>query len=506
MRALRGFCAVLCLIFMLAGCGSAVSGQPEKISQPEVKSIPFEGKWQIAKYLKKGFGPEKKDAGNPLVGMWAEFSKDFVKVGNDIWYNPSYKVKQVDSDQFFMLRFGLPDPGFGIHDEKIYVTTVTSENKYLYETIKVGEKEAVLIIQDDFFLIEKISDKTDAPGGHDVLTINASPDSSKTASNLNSGILLGIRSTVSAPKKGSSKEAYSYKTLWIASGNRKLHTIMEASDIILPRKTGFWKVEVKSTGDDRKKEDSLVVYSPYDLAAGKAMPAADSRYWEGRYGTINRKIIYAGNDYISTEVTGSGTWEDSNGSWQENRLQIQPLDNISDSFRVKISDLVGGYGLQVLENSRNDAVGTLGNTSGMEILRDRPEENISLTRRTGHWFIKGRLHYKKDKEMLFKDFNLNIIPPAKVVSYDTLYIPWTQVKDRVPEATDVYTSPNNDIALILTSANILVYSIKDGTLEALLDKIKLNEGDSIVMDEWATGGYVEKWEQYFLNQDARKVQ
>jgi hypothetical protein len=80
------------------------------------------------------------------------------------------------------------------------------------------------------------------------------------------------------------------------------------------------------------------------------------------------------------------------------------------------------------------------------------------------------------------------------------------MKDRVPDATDAFTSPNNDIALVITKAKLMIYRIRPGQLsETPIAEIQLSEGTEIVMAEWALGSYVDSWEASFINYGAGQL-
>jgi hypothetical protein len=103
------------------------------------------------------------------------------------------------------------------------------------------------------------------------------------------------------------------------------------------------------------------------------------------------------------------------------------------------------------------------------------------------------------------DFNLNLIPPSDMVAYDALQVPWTAVKDKLPDAVDIYTSPNKDIAVILTRNKILVYDIVNKTLsDAPLAGYKLEDGSSVIMAEWGIGEYAPIWEKSFTKNNVTK--
>jgi hypothetical protein len=159
-----------------------------------------------------------------------------------------------------------------------------------------------------------------------------------------------------------------------------------------------------------------------------------------------------------------------------------------------------------LEEAKVSAAKYINNLGKEKISKEFIDENFYLQRRTGHWIFKGRINHEKDVKKTAYDFNINIIPPKNLVSFDILCISWNKIKDKVPDAIDAYTSPNKDMAVILSSTKIYIYSIEDGKLcEKPLAKIKLAESDSVVMAEWATGWYVDKWEECFMRNDVKRV-
>ncbi|NLV22733.1 MAG: hypothetical protein GXY49_12270, partial [Syntrophomonadaceae bacterium] len=114
------------------------------------------------------------------------------------------------------------------------------------------------------------------------------------------------------------------------------------------------------------------------------------------------------------------------------------------------------------------------------------------------WQLQGRVNYYASSAPATVDFNINFIPPANLVFYDTLYPGWQSIKDRVPNALDAVTSPNKDIAVVKTKSRLYIFSINGQQLNSSpLGEIPLQEGTTIIMAEWATGFYVDDWEKNF---------
>jgi hypothetical protein len=75
---------------------------------------------------------------------------------------------------------------------------------------------------------------------------------------LKSGVLLGIKTPLGNDKNGLPR--YVYKTLWISSSNRKIKPVMQTKDILLPRKSGFWKLQIQRAAFGRGSEDIIKAF------------------------------------------------------------------------------------------------------------------------------------------------------------------------------------------------------------------------------------------------------
>jgi hypothetical protein len=206
---------------------------------------------------------------------------------------------------------------------------------------------------------------------------------------------------------------------------------------------------------------------------------------------VLRTILYAGNDYISTEVTP--TQEDS----KDKRLEVLPIDNIEGASPIKISDIAGENGKTALYDGISKLMDSRSAIDNSNILRP-DEESFYISRRNGHWIMKGRVDTESETTP-WMDFNIRIIPPSRIVSYDELCLSWNSIKARVPDAVDAYTSPNADMAAILTGSTLYVYTIENGLLsQNPSKKIRLKDKETVVMAEWCSGRYVDIWDKEFM--------
>ena len=134
------------------------------------------------------------------------------------------------------------------------------------------------------------------------------------------------------------------------------------------------------------------------------------------------------------------------------------------------------------------------------------EESFGLVRRNGYWIMKGRINYELEEKELYKDYNIKTIPPKELVNYDELFIPWSKIKAKVPNAIDAFTSPNKDIIIIETRNNLLIYSIHENEISNNeLGKIKKDSSETIIMAEWSSGRYTNLWEEEVLKNSPEMI-
>lgn len=484
------------MLILIGGCTSTSLDANDKIVAPVNKMIPIEGKWEIYE-LMGGFGEVNDNTKGDFLNKSAQFSIDAVMLGDFFWGNPNYKVKNVKTDEYLVSRREAIADNLGIKEEYISVITVTSEDVYLCEFIKINEKEMIGFIQNDVYRIKKVSDSTDMSFSKKVSLgeeMNTKGYFNENDKGHKTGLLFGLRYPVKL-KNGSTQ--YEYRTLWISAKDKVLAPILETKGIFFPRKSGFWRLESKRIVEKDKAEDILIAYNISKRKSDEGEFAFDG--WENKNGSITRKICYVGNDYVSFESLGLGSYIDSREKWEEGRLQIQPVDNLITMKGVSIIDFFGKEGLSTMEAAK---MGFLESIDGREIdyIKSFGEDkNFGLIRKNGHWYFIGRIFYKEGENKKFADYNLNIIPPTKLIYYDTLYLTWNEIKDSVPEAVDAFTSPNRDIAVITTKSKIQIYTISMGKLSKTpIKTIPLKDGEMVIMAEWARGDYVLNWEDNFI--------
>lgn len=476
---------ILAIIFLalLTSCNSNYLEISDKIIAPNNNLPPLQGKWIIEKVIdspyKKLDIAEKRD----FINKQALFHADAVVIGDQYLLDPSYKTRRVNLSDYLLYNFKIDSEYLGLEEKEVEIISVLNDNKYFVEFIKYNE-ETMIFYEDEFFFLKRDTKEISKEEIDRYINVERSilrTTNSQELKSLNTGVLLGIkRYNYDEINK---IEDWEYKTIWIKSNNRSLDSIYEMEDLLVPRKKGFWIIDVERENNggnfsDKINSNSRVIFNEEDLL--------EISLFSKR--TINppilKNILYIGNNYISTEMI--------NKLNNKKTLEVYPIDTVEKGNPIRISDVIDENGLKSF------------NESGEELIKDNEglsldEKSFGLLRRNGYWIMKGRINYNIEGKELYKDYNIKTIPPREIVNYDELYIPWNTIKSRFPNAIDAFTSPNEDIIIIETRNKILVYPIQDNKiLEEELGSIEKDYNDTIIMAEWSTEKYTNLWEEEVL--------
>ena len=513
MRIVRPMLFFTMMLILLSGCATLSREATNKIVRPENKVIPLQGNWIIKNCYEETDNKSMVDSA--WIGKVFQFEGNSIIFNGSSWENVNYKIKRVNAKEYFLHRVVATSDSIGASSGEIQVITASSEDKYLYEFIKLDDERIIASIDNQLYCMTKAENGTEGIYGGIAKDIDESDEIisnySKSKKSVQTGLLLGIRIPEQISQKGTEEklEEYRYKTYWISMTNRETGPVLSADDIFLPRKDGFWKLNVRKILGSEGIEDTIsavMVSSGYMKKSALDESTSDKLL---RMETkLRRTILYVGNDYICTENVEEIKESDTSEKESKKVLRTVPVDNIANPEGIKLSDLTGENGSLAMEGAISGLLASSNNNSISKIIEEDQEQNFALFRKTGHWFFKGRVSLEPGEPMAFVDFNINLIPPADMVAYDILHIPWTIIKDTVPLAIDAYTSPNKDLAIILTRNAILLYAMENGELaQEPLNKLDIPDGSMVIMAEWATADYVEYWEKSFTrNNQTEQVQ
>ena len=506
-RSYRAIMLMLVMAISLSACSQAVPESTDRIISPVNIAVPAAGTWVLERRLADDI-TAVSDADDSLTGEKVCFTHDTMLYGGQIFTGISYKIRRVNVHEYFLHKNWEILKNLNYENNEIFVVNVYSKDSFLFEFIVDSNDEKIAVIDDRYYVMRKVSDDV---GGIQAVTAQdtmASEAQEAIAQKqpVRSGLLLGVRVPV---QTSDGLGDYRYGTYWISCINGEIRPVLYADDIYLPRMDGFWKLLVEKKMGPQGVEDTLRAFKVTNTSS-KARPRTSEAGFENvsaRMETrIRRAIIYVGNDYACVENTIYDTASDNAGAVYEKNLRTLPVDNLMNVDGIKISDMAGENGTMAMENAITEVLVNSGYEGIVILDDDEQQKNFALYRKTGHWFFKGRIDPDRQGNLPYMDFNLNLIPPSNMVAYDVLHVPWKEMKDKLPNAVDIYTSPNRDLAVVLTRSHILLYSIDGKKLaDEPLARILLEEGSAVIMAEWSLGEYVSRWEQSFMKNNQTRV-
>jgi hypothetical protein len=482
------------LMFLATACTSSDStNSGSKIVSPVNNLIPIAGTWKVQSYKL----PEENNLNKSKPAKWlnsiASFSATSATLGEDYCKNPTYKVKVVNTSSYLLYGYKQKADYLNINQSQVQIITISSENNFFHEFIKVNDELIITNIDGVFLYLKKTSNRSTQNPESSTLPLaegNISPSLNSPSSK--SLLLIGLRSStksISSTNENLGKN-YNYRTLLISYSNKKLNPVLETKNLFVPRMTGFWSLNVDRLTNNFESIDFI-----------NAFPSGTKQKDTANYNITNneRKVInFIGNDYISIEKTSQVPAATASSSVFSSYLQVLPLDNINSKESIKISQLTDQAGVTAIKEGATAYLNSINNNTNFS--KDFSEYNWGIFRRNGHWILKGRLTtFNATSTSIPPDFYIPIPAPKKnLVGYDDLYPTWSSIKDRVPDAIDAFSSPSKDILITISNTILSVYELKNNNIAlSPLAQIKFKENETVIMDQWAQGDYTEAWTKAF---------
>ncbi len=464
------FILLVSVIAFLSGCGNVQIDIEKTLTPPEDMNIAVLGTWKVESYISKTPDDTQIPEGiKAFIGKSAIFDKEIAAIANDISVNPKYKLIMTSANSYIHNKYRISAHSIGITVDNINVVSVTSENQLFYELLLIDDNTIYVCVENGFLLLKKVDSNIDEQLKKESFqegTIKIDSTQLKEDPLLRTSIMLGIRSSDNT-----------YRTVLVHSNNREIKYLQYTNQLIVPRSKGFWEIGALKINND--------LYKTYAR-----------QYSDQNYNTITtesnnylleskpRKILFVANDYISTE--------------SDNQLKVMIIDNLLTPSGAQLSDIISDNPANILNQSSQAKISSL-NREQAKLIDSHPQEDaFKLERRNGHWIIRGRLYYTETyNKKAYEDYDINVMVPKKLLSYDELSVPWSEIKENMPWVTDAFCSPNNDICLLVTQDTIRLYPIKNNKIvnKKLMD-LPINKGDTIVMAEWAIGKYADIWAEF----------
>lgn len=481
---------LIAMIFLLASCGVNEPSTKDRLLSPTNSRPPIAGKWILNEHINSLDGDLSQED-KSWVGTEGLFHKEAVILGKDFTTKPSYKTRKVNSLDYLLYKYKLSPLDLGIEEEEIQIVTLLNDKQYFNEFIKY-EDYFIVNIDNNFYKMEELGKEVSLEETLRYIEIEKAMirDVDTTdPEKMETGLLLGIK--IPSYDEENDLPIWDYKTLWIKSKNKSISPAYDLENLLLPRKNGFWTITssrevnkgtvMDTINTDSHNKEGLLKNRLENLRSNPENPSL-------------KNILFLSSNYISLEKT---ELENDN----RKTLGLYSLDNLKDEKPMKLSDIIGEEGREIFTEGVQSVVSM---DEGILV----NESNIRMTRKNGYWILKGRVNYKQNENETYKDFNIREIPPKEIVNYDEHPIPWEAIKREIPEAVDMYSSPNKEFILVVTNYDLRVYTIDNGERINPSAELRINlpRNASVIMSEWSTGRYVDIWEKQVLAEDGQLME
>lgn len=433
----------------------------EEILNTKSRTSPLAGTWTAKKYFCLDNCSLSDEDAKALLGTTIAFSENAIHTNNTTYKFPSYKVKLVNSDVYLWDNYRIKPSDIGINTNTIKIYSVTSKNFFLDDYIKINDNYIARSFNGVLLFYKKSNSNTDF--NDDILSKPSKIILSKAQKDIISetGLVLGLRYK--------RNNGYSYKTLFISDAYNKFTKPIQVNDLIVPRKSGFGKMCI----DNSSNQTNIL---EYPLMKYSDTPSNLRKIQNVTLSTIDM-ADFVNNDYVFLD----------NGC---NSFYVFPLDDIN-SDTIAFSKIFGLYANNYLKKSAKLFLMQKEKKSISEPNVNSLDTNWGIIRRSGKWILRGR--------MPAGDFDISFDIPKALTSYDNLYIPFSTIKQKYPDVTDVYDSINKDFLVVLTKSSLMVLPTNNNIIGLPVFTINLSQNETVVMAQWCTGTYVNEWQKLFSN-------
>lgn len=490
MKKIIKMCVAILSLFIFTGCSISNENNTAISNLPRNNNLKISGDWKIERYrvLESGVLQEssiKEIESNKLI-----ITPTSINISNNNIGKIRYKLKVVKPDYTISYENNFKMENLVSSSDSTETYSIIFQNNILGEFIYIDDEASYFYYQGVLFKVT-LEDKIDKESKQENCELSKS-EPMDTSNNKSQGVYIALKEPGKVSEYGKSTNE-SYRTLWINLKDGELQPIKEKQNIIFPRLKGIWELEPKLYRDDAKG-----IYYEYFMTK----PIDDSKVSQKDTESLNisllaektiikRSINFVGNDYIATETF------DNSGASNYSELQLLPIDNLGLRDGVSIRDLYPNEDISIqYDEAYENTYKNLTKSKKIELSKFVDYSNFTLQRNNGKWVITARIPSLDGKESV--DYSTNIKPNKKLINYDTLLISWKVLKGINPFMIDAFTSPNGSLAIIVMKDELLLYKIgSNGLSDEPIKRIPLKEGEEIIMTEWCSGNYIDKWGSVF---------
>jgi hypothetical protein len=326
---------------------------------------------------------------------------------------------------------------------------------------------------------------------------------------------------------GESPRLLQYETRWIVRDSTGAHVGAKIQDIIVPRKTGFWRVGIQHTcqfrapdKDDPRDHGEIITEDiPYSVPVEETPelsldhPACDPetrvRVFDRSYNPYatsssekapfeciwkSASFLSVLPDLVSISYDEGVRETCDPHSREEFSVSVRKADNLSS---VPISRIFGDQGSRAWNRAIQAAV----KESSCSKVPPPSDGGWYLEHSSGQWHADASLQWGEYRMDCVLSPSIDIVVPRSVTHAAPLPVSWATLEKELPGLTDAYISPDGSVLLAIVSREdnsthrweIAAVQLFDFSAHELGPKLLELPPNDVVMAEWATGRFIKSW-------------
>lgn len=450
----------------------------DNIVTPKASKHSVQGTWGIES--KEQIADSSNGKADLEKGDELYFDPELVLMKSRYTTTPVFSSKYVNGKNYFLYKYGNHEAVQAQIDKNLEVISISDGERFYQDILMLDHNTILFVYSGDLYRAKRKSDTVDKNLITEYIALDREILSgSKSLERIDTALLLGIRTA----DEIEGRSVNNYHTYFIRKNEEGNITVYLTRDLFIPRQNSYWTAE------------HFMDYTKEPLEVIKAKDIGIKENSKNSISSKNKLITtFVDPNYISYMDTKEG----EPGS----DYNMKELDNLSGE-PLKITDLAGATGLKILSETTSKEAAGLG-IDPKEIDVQEEVENIGIVRENGKWVFATYLHYEKEGSVKTKKVNLNIVPNNDIDMDSEKNFSWAKIKNMVPDAIDAVSSPKEDLIVIQSPDELLIYSHEDTVYP--IASIPLYGSSSIVMEEWASERFSSLWEEAFKSTERIPVE
>lgn len=426
------FLSVL-LIFVLRGSFFRYNDINSMIVEPKATDFLITGTWKIKSInsLDNEEDLKKFNENNKLYITKNKIS--FLDIAKE---NLKFKFRYVNFKNYLISKAIITDK-IKINKENVVIVSVFDKLNFYQEFIVIDDSTIAMIRDKKYYVFEKEKDDVD-------IKINTNIEEKNFSTSRETTFLLGLKT-----KKNRN---INYETILVRKNKEKI-SFNKIDGLFLNNNNKFFLVNSNTNNSIYLTEDYISL--------------------------TNRKVLYRDNPIINFLSENYISFETRETENSKKNYEIHSVKNFKENSKLSISDISGTNG----ENLFFETVKKLGYSNEDITISDM--YNFGVKRENGKWVFKSIFNNLDSLKKTSTELELDIIPKVDIFENKSNKIQKSIIKTKNPNYIDYFTSPNEDLAIILTPNELICYFINDGKLSTLpISSINFFEKKEVVSFKW----------------------